>query len=144
MAVTASWYNLGMQNYMLGLIDWEDDTIRCALTTSSYTPNKDTDEFFDDISNEVVGAGYTADGVALTALAVNVDTATDEVQLDSDNVQWTVATITARRAVIYKDTGTPATSPLIGWVDFGADEATTAGTFTIIVDADGWFKITQA
>ena len=144
MAVTASWYNLGMQNYMLGLIDWEDDTIRCALTTSSYTPNKDTDEFFDDISNEVVGAGYTADGVALTSLAVNVDTATDEVQLDSDNVQWTVATITARRAVIYKDTGTPATSPLIGWVDFGADEATTAGTFTIIVDADGWLKITQS
>jgi len=144
MAVTASWYNLGMQNFMLGLIDWEDDTIRCALTTSSYSPDKDTDEFFDDISNEVVGAGYTADGAALTTLAVNVDTAADEVQLDSDNVQWTAATITARRAVIYKDTGTPATSPLIGWVDFGEDETVTAGTFSITVDADGWFKITQA
>jgi len=144
MAVTASWYNLGMQNFMLGLIDWEDDTIRCALTTSSYSPDKDTDEFFDDISNEVVGAGYTADGAALTTLAVNVDTAADEVQLDSDNVQWTSATITARIAVIYKDTGTPATSPLIGWVDFGTDETVTAGTFSITVDADGWFKITQA
>ena len=144
MAVTASWYNLGMQNFMLGLIDWEDDTIRCALTTSSYSPNKDTDEFFDDVTNEVVGAGYTADGAALTTLAVNVDTAADEVQLDSDNVQWTAATITARIAVIYKDTGTPATSPLIGWVDFGEDETVTAGTFSIAVDADGWFKITQA
>ena len=144
MAVTASWYNLGMQNFMLGLIDWEDDTIRCALTTSTYSPDKDTDEFFDDISNEVVGVGYTAKGETLTTAAVNVDTVNDEVQLDSDNVQWTVATITARRAVIYKDTGTPATSPLIGWVDFGTDETVTAGTFSITVDADGWFKITQA
>ena len=144
MAVTASWYNLGMENCMDALVDWTSDTIRCALTTSTYSPDKDTDEFFSDVTNEVVGVGYVAKGETLANKTATLDTVNDEVQLDSDDVEWTVSTITARRAVIYKDTGTPATSPLLGWIDFGEDKSTAGTTFKIIAAAEGWFKITQS
>jgi hypothetical protein len=41
-------------------IDWDSDTIKVALLSSSYTPNQDTHDYFDDVSaNEVTGTGYT-------------------------------------------------------------------------------------
>jgi hypothetical protein len=40
--------------------------------------------------------------------------------------------------VIYNDTaGASSTDPVGGWVDFGADVSTTAGTFQITWDATG-------
>jgi hypothetical protein len=43
----------------------------------------------------------------------------------------------ADRSVTYKSTGTGSTSPLISFLDFGADVSTTAGTFLITWDATG-------
>lgn len=52
------------------------------------------------------------------------------------NVSWASSTITARYAVIYDGTpGSDATRPLIGYLDFGADQSTTNGTFQITWDA---------
>jgi hypothetical protein len=46
--------------------------------------------------------------------------------------------------VIWKDTGSAATSPLLGYVDFGADE-TSSGTFTLQWDAtDGVLRAVVA
>ena len=45
--------------------------------------------------------------------------------------QWTGATFTAEDAWVYKDTGTPTTSPLLGHVDFGGSRAPSAGTFDL-------------
>jgi hypothetical protein len=44
-------------------------------------------------------------------------------------------------AVVYKDTGTPSTSPLVGYLDFGGDQTVSSGTFTIVFDATGVFKL---
>lgn len=88
-------------------------------------------------ANEVTGTGYTATGVALASKTVTYDTATDQIRLDAADSSWTTSTITARRAVVYKDTGTSTTSPLLAQVDFGADVSTTAGTFQITWDATG-------
>lgn len=49
---------------------WASDTIKVALLTSSYTPNYDTHDFFDDITNEVTGTGYTAGGATLGSKTV--------------------------------------------------------------------------
>jgi len=46
-------------------IDFLSDTMKCALTTASHTPNLDTHEAFSDLTNEVVGTGYTAGGATL-------------------------------------------------------------------------------
>lgn len=107
------------------------DTIKVALCTSSYTPNIDTHVFFSDVTNEVSGSGYTAGGATITTPSVTVDTTNDRAYFDADDTTWVSSTITARYAVIYKATGSAATSPLIGYIDFAADKATTGDTFYI-------------
>ena len=122
---------------MNGGIDLDTDTIRVALVTDSYTPDQDSHEYFDDVTDEVVGAGYTADGAALAGKAVTQDDTDNEGVFDADDTEWTTATITARAAVIWKDTGTDATSPLIRYHDFGEDKTTTGTTFKITWNAEG-------
>jgi hypothetical protein len=118
------------------------DTIKVMLLSSSLTPNPDTHEFIGDINaNEVTGTGYTAGGVTLTSKAVTQDNTTDIGKFDAADVSWT-GTITARYAAIYKDTGSAATSPIIQIIDFGSNQASTAGTFLIQWHADGILKLT--
>lgn len=130
-------YNSFKAKIMDGSIDLDTDTIKVALVTSSYTPDQDAHDFFDDITNEVVGTGYTAGGASLANKAVTADNTDNEGVFDADDVAWTTSTITARGAVIYKSTGTAGTSPLICYLDFGADKVSTAGTFTIAWNAEG-------
>lgn len=144
MAVTTKWYGVPVKNMYLGtnVFDWNTDTIKVALATSSYTPDQDAHDFFNDITNEVSGTGYTAGGVTITSPTGTYDTASNEIRLDCDDPTWTTATFTARYAIFYKDTGTASTSPLIGYIDFGADASVAAGTFTIVLNASGAFKAT--
>lgn len=52
----------------------------------------------------------------------------------------TTATITARYGVIYDTTpGAGGSNPLIALYDFGSNQTSTAGTFTVTVPAYGWF-----
>ena len=126
-------------------IDWDSDTIKVALCTSSYTPAQDTHDYFNDITNEVTGTGYTAGGATLANKTVGYTAGTNTQKFDADDVSWTTSTITARYAVIYDATpGTSATNPLIGYVDFGADVSSTAATFTITWDAAGIFTVAVA
>jgi hypothetical protein len=115
-----------------------------ALTTSAYTPAQDTHNFFDDVTNEITGTGYTAGGVTLAGKTTAYDATSNETRLDANDASWTTASFTARRAVVYKDTGTASTSPLLGYVDFGGDQTVSSGTFTIQWDATGVLKITAA
>ncbi|NIU50077.1 MAG: hypothetical protein GWN74_13570 [Thermoplasmata archaeon] len=95
-----------------------------AGTSNSGEPTWDTTPGQDTTDNTVV---WTEAGRGL-------------VTLDAANVSWTSSTITARYAIIYKDTGTASTSPLIGFIDFGQDESTTNGTFQVTFDDDGIFQ----
>lgn len=113
------------------------DTIKVALVTSSYTPNIDTHEDFADITNEVSGTGYTAGGATLANQAVSMDTTDDEGVFDADDVTWGSSTITARGAVVYQSTGTASTSLLIAYFDFGSDQVSSSGDFTIQWNSEG-------
>lgn len=130
-------YNNFKKLIMNGGIDLDTDTIKVALVTSSYTPDQDTHDFFDDVTNEVTGTGYTAGGASLASKAVTADNTDNEGVFDADDVSWTTSTITARGAVIYKSTGTASTSALIAYLDFTTDKVSTAGTFTIAWNAEG-------
>lgn len=123
-------------------IDLEQDTIKMMLLTSSHTPNADTDVFIDDVSaNEVAASGtYSAGGATLTVTCTTDDT-DDEGVFDATDVSFTSATITARYAVIYKDTGTPGTSPIICEIDFGSNQTSTLGTFAVSFAAEGILNI---
>jgi hypothetical protein len=147
-AITAKWFGNSVTGQYSATaarrVDWVSDTIKVALTTATYVPNQDTHVFFSDVTNEITGTGYTAGGVALGTKSVTYDTATNETRLIAANSQWTTATFTTAIAVVYKDTGTGTTSPLLGWVDFGGNETVTTGTFTIQWDATGVLKIAAA
>lgn len=130
-------YNSFKRDIMNGAIDLDTDTIKVALVTSSYTPDVDAHDNFDDVTNEVSGTGYTAGGATLGSAAVSVDNTDNEGVFDAADTTWSTSTITARGAVIYKSTGTASTSKVICYIDFGSDKSSTAGNFTIQWAAEG-------
>jgi hypothetical protein len=139
MAVTAFLYGVPMKNQYDGtaVIDFDTDTIKVALLTG-YTPSQDTHDFFNDVSGtQITGTGYTAGGATLGTKTVTYDTATDQIRLDGADTSWTTSTLSATHAVVYKDTGTASTSPVLCYIDFGGTVSTTAGTFQITWDATG-------
>ncbi|MFC9761633.1 hypothetical protein [Rhodococcus jostii] len=145
MAVTAKLYGLALKSAFNKEIDWDTDTIKVMLCTSSYTPDQDTHQYKSSVTNEVSGTGYTAGGATLVSATITYTTGTNTLVLDAADSSWTTSTITARYAIIYDSTpGTDATRPLIAYVDFGADVSTTAGTFTITWDAAGIVTLTAA
>ena len=127
-------------------VDWDTDTIKVMLLSSSYTPNQDTHDYLEDVvANEVTGTGYTAGGQTLTGKTITYDGASNTTVLDANDVSWSNSTINARYAVLYDDAGgTNATKPLIGYIDFGSDQSSTNGAFTITWDATGIFRLTVA
>lgn len=130
-------YNSFKKKIMDGSIDLDTDTIKVMLVTSSYTPDQDVHDFKDDVTNEVSGTGYTAGGATLANKTVTQDNVDNEGVFDADDVTWASSTITARGAVIYKDTGVAATSPLICYIDFGSDKSSNNGNFTIQWNTEG-------
>lgn len=127
-------YNQGKKEILSGEIDLTNDTIRCALVTSSYSPDKDAHHVYSDITNEVSGEGYSGGGEVLANKSFDVDDTNDRGEFDADDPSWNPSTITARAAVIYKDTGTKT---LIAYVDFGQDYSTNNADFTIEWDSEG-------
>lgn len=124
-------YNSAIDDMARGAIDFDTDTFKTMLVTSSYTPNKDTHDRRDDVTNEVSGTGYTAGG-ATSACTVTKDTANDKVTLSFAAVSWASSTITAAAAVIYKSRGGASSADeLVAYVDFGGNVSTTGGTFSL-------------
>ena len=123
-------YNSAIDDMARNNIDFDTNTFKAMLVTSSYTPDKDTHDKRDDVTNEATGTGYTAGGVTC-ACTVTKDTANDRVTLQFAAVSWATSTITARALVIYKSTGTASTDNLVAYNDFGSNVSSTGGTFSV-------------
>lgn len=135
-------YNSFKKLIMDGSIDLDTDTIKVMLVTSAYTPDQDSHDYKDDVTNEVTGTGYTAGGATLASVTVTQDNTDDEGVFDAADVTWGSSTITARAAVVYKDTGTASTSPLICYIDFGTDKTSSNGDFKITWNSEGIVNLT--
>lgn len=147
---TAFWYGNGLlgqySTTAARRVDWATDTIKIALLTSTYTPNQDTHTFYSDLTNELAtGNGYTTGGNTLATKSTSYDATTNETRLiaTSGNVWTFTGTKAFQYAAIYKDTGSGATSPLLGYINLGAQSVTDT-TFTVTPDATGFLKITAA
>lgn len=124
-------------------INWTADTIKCALFTSSHTPNQDTDQYYGTLTNEVAnGNGYTTGGVTLTNCAMSYNADANTVTLTADNPSWPDSTFSNRYAVIYD--ATPANKPLVCYQDWAVDKSPSAGTFSITWPATGIVQATVA
>lgn len=132
MAGTWHFYGNGLLKLVTGAVDLDTDTFKILLTTSAYTPNQDTHDFRDDVTNEVSGTGYSAGGATLSGVSVTYDSGTNEVRVSWTDPTWTTSTITARTAVIYKSRGGAASADeLIAYCTEASDVTSTAGTFTV-------------
>lgn len=128
---------LGASDVVGTAINLTSDTIKMSLHSSTYAPDIDADHFYSDVDNEVEASGtYSAGGATLT-VTCSTDDVDDEGVFDAADVSFTSATITARYAIIYKSTGTSTTSPVVLYIDFGSNQFSTAGTFTVTFAAEG-------
>lgn len=137
-------FNLGTRNQFNGnaVVDWDTDIIKVALVTNTYVPNAATHEFFSSITNEVTGTNYTAGGATIGSVTVNE--AAGVTTVDGADVSWAQSAggfADARYAIIYKDTGVAATSPLFGYIDFVSDKGNVPGDLTIQWNVDGIFTV---
>jgi hypothetical protein len=138
------WYGLFIERQMEGATksDFLTGTWQYSLHTATYSPNQDTDGFFNVATNEVTGTNYTANGVTLGSKTSTYDTATDEWRFDAADAAWTTATIASiRYGVLWENTaGASSTDPLAAYHDRGA-QSVTAANFTVQFDSTGLAKI---
>lgn len=131
MTVTATPYGAFLTGLMTGAFDLDSDTYKISLHTASYTPLQDTHDFYDDVTAETSGTGYTAGGKTLSGLVITYDTTNNWSTLAADSVTWTVLSASFRYAVVYKSTGTSSTSRLVGYLDYATTQTVTASDFVI-------------
>lgn len=128
-------YNSCIRDAVVGNIDFDSDTFKMLLVTSSYSAAKSHAKR-SDVTNEVTGTGYTAGGNACTVSVAAVDNTNNDVEISFTVTSWTSATITARAGVIYKSRGGASSADeLVGYVDFGSDVSSTNGTFAVTVSS---------
>ena len=121
-------YDFARQRFLEAQINWMTDTIKVLLVdTGAYTPQTAVHQYLADISIAAPIAGP----VTLTAKST-VGGAADGADVTFTSV--TGASIEA--IVIYADTGTEATSPLIAYIDTATGLPITPNGGDIIVTWD--------
>ena len=130
-------YNSFKRDTMFGSINLSADTLKVILVTSAYVPDIDNHSKYGDITNEVIGAGYTTSGSTLAGVTIINDADSDRYILDANDVTWPSSTITAAGAIIYKENISPSESPLIGYIDFGSSKSSSNGDFVIQWNTSG-------
>lgn len=125
-------YPIGKKALLDADIDLLVDTIKVALVdTGTYTYNAAHD-FYNDVS-----------GVVGTPATLASKTTTSGTFDAADTTFSAVSGSTVEALIIYKDTGTPSTSPLIAYIDTGTNLPVTpnGGDITISWNASGIFSI---
>ena len=128
---------------MDGSVDFVSDTIKAALLTNSHTVAVDTDDFWDDVSGEECADG---DYSAQTVSGKTITLTSNKVRFDCADIDFgNSVTISARYLVLYKDTGTPATSNLLWIADLntgGGNVSSSSSDFYVQINANGIYEVT--
>jgi len=132
--MASSQYTHGLIKIIDGTIDLLADNLQLVLVdTAGYTANLDTDEYLSDIN-----ATYRiATSPNLSSKTITIDTtpSPDQVMFDAADGTFTSVTGASTEAVVlFKDTGSASTSPLIAYYDGASVQLTPNGNnvnFTI-------------
>ena len=121
-------YAKGKQKMLAGQIDFSSHPLKVALVSNAYPQALASDEFLASVSAYVLN---TAKPIVNPTIALGV--------FDANDVTFAAVTAgaVAEGVVIYKDTGSAATSPLIAYIDTitGFPVTTNGGDITIQWDA---------
>lgn len=134
-------YCYGLEQLAAGQIDWQQDRIMVALCAPGYEPDPQHHRFLTDVTHQITVDGYQPAVLAATTQTVEDTLTGPVVVLDANDVVWGIVTLYATRAVVYKDTGEPATSPLISCVRFDAAPPVFGGTFRLTWASDGIVRL---
>lgn len=134
-----------------GTLDFDTDSFRVALVTSSYTPSASHTAWSSISGNEVAnGNGYSTHGDGIT---VTWSQTSGTATFDSDNPSWTASggSITARYAVLVHDangdnalagTDIPIAYSLLD--NTPADVVANDGAdLTIQISSNGYFQVAK-
>lgn len=126
-------YAKGKEKILSAAINYLTDTIKVALVKNTYPQNLATDEFHSSISAYVIGTPQTLGSKSVTGGVFDAGDATFTAVAAGDTLEG---------VVIYKDTGSSATSPLLEYIDTitGFPLATNGGDIVIQWD-NGAYKI---
>jgi len=121
-------FDKARQRFLEGQFNWNTDTIKAVLVdTGTYTVNLSAHEFLSDIGT---GARISTSG-AFTGKTTAGGAA------DANDVTFTSVTGASIEAIVlYKDTGTDSTSPLIAFIDTATGLPITPNGGDIIVTWD--------
>lgn len=130
------------------VVNLGSDTFKCALISSSWTPNQSTDASYTTISTYEIsnGNGYTTGGATLTGVTVS-DQSTG-TKFDCNDITFTASggSIVARYALIYDDT--TAGKRVVAYVLLDTAPAnvtlTSGNTMTITIPAAGIYVASPA
>ncbi|WP_409428372.1 hypothetical protein [Mycobacterium sp. SMC-11] len=106
--MTSFVYDKAREKFLNGGINWTTDTIKAVLVTAAYSQDAATHEFLSSITS----------GNRLSVSAeLTSKTSTAGVADAADAVFAAVSGSQGVAVVLYKDTGTDTTSPLIAYID---------------------------
>lgn len=120
-------YDKARERLLLAQFNWTSDTFECVLGTSSiYTVNLTTHEFY-----SAMNAGVVAGPVALASKAVTAGAA------DANDVTFSsVSGTTIQFIGLYKNVTNPSDSPLLAYIDTATGLPITPNGGDIIVTWD--------
>jgi hypothetical protein len=105
-------YDKAREAFLKGEIDWLNDTIKVMLVDAAdYRVDPATDQYLEDVDAAARVTTATLSGKA----------ATDGVADANDVTFPSVTGDPCEALVLYKDTGTESTSPLIAYIDSGVN-----------------------
>ena len=117
--------NLALKKLGAGIIDLDSHSFKVALLGDGQAIAADfvgssTDARFSDLTDEVVGTGYTSGGATLANVTLNQASAI--VTFGADPSTWTGLDVTAKYAVVYRNGGN---GDILGFFDI--DDSLPAG-----------------
>lgn len=134
------YFNKFFTGLMSGTINLLSGDVKVMLMQATYTPDLVTHQYRSQVTAYEVpnGNGYTTGGISLSSKTLTADNTNKLVKYSAANLQWAAATISARYAIVYYNTGDPSTSTLIKLVDFLALKVSGGGgNFNLTWDANG-------
>lgn len=132
--MASSQYTKGLIKIINGTVDLLADDLKLVLVdTASYTASLDTDEYLSDIP---VGMRISSSpNLASKTITIDTSPSPHQVMFDcADGTFTAVSGASTEAVVLYKDTGSAATSPLIAFYDGASVQLTPNGNdvnFTI-------------
>ncbi|REK25929.1 MAG: hypothetical protein DWQ40_00460 [Actinobacteria bacterium] len=146
MAITAAGlYGLTLEKFLTDAAgeNLEAEDNEGLLCEDGYTPNYDTHDFVNDVTNEISGGNYAREAITTTEITLSSGTLTfDAADTVYDNGGADDVTITnAMAQVIHTNVGADTTDQLVCLQDFVTAGSSTNSTFTVQHAAGGIFTI---